>query len=150
MEKLLTFDEVQILDNIIYRLYNNGGLKINQLPRIDKTNKENYDTYEYYFKRLRNDELIETSNTVFSQPFDIYPIETALSKFYENGGYKQIYEDQQKEIEHHKELKELTLKKLQWDSKLSKWQANTFWYVFLFGLIGGICGIISLIISFYK
>lgn len=41
-------------------------------------------------------------------------------------------------------LKQIEEQKLINDSKISKWQAKTFWWVFVFGLIGGICGIISL------
>jgi|SRR5665647_13360 len=47
-------------------------------------------------------------------------------------------------------LNALKNEKLIYDSRISKWQAKTFWLIFFFGLIGGICGIISLAIQIIK
>lgn len=47
-------------------------------------------------------------------------------------------------------LNALKNEKLIYDSKISKWQTKTFWWIFFFGLIGGICGIISLVIQIMK
>jgi hypothetical protein len=51
------------------------------------------------------------------------------------------------ELAENEKLKQIEKQKLIYDSKISKWQAKTFWWVFFIGLVGGICGIISLIMQ---
>lgn len=50
-------------------------------------------------------------------------------------------------IAEQKQIKQIEKQKLIHDSKISKWQAKTFWWLFFIGLIGGICGIISLVMQ---
>jgi len=53
----------------------------------------------------------------------------------------------EKYLENCAAVKQIEKQKLIYDSKISKWQAKTFWWVFFIGLVGGICGIISLIMK---
>ena len=46
-----------------------------------------------------------------------------------------------------KEKEKLEIGKLKNDYTLSKWQLKTFWWVFSFGIIGGVYAIISIIIA---
>ncbi len=45
------------------------------------------------------------------------------------------------------EVENVKIEKLKYDAKLSKWQVKTFWPVFIFGMIGGVFGIISFVIQ---
>jgi hypothetical protein len=56
-------------------------------------------------------------------------------------------EDNNKKNAEQERFRYLEKQKLIHDSKISKWQAKTFWWVFFIGLIGGICGIISLVMQ---
>lgn len=154
MEYQLTPEIVEILDYIIQKSLANKCVYADELKPIGNTQLSlmkaslNAD-YKPYIEILENYNLIEISRTL-SEGYQIKPKLPITQQFVNKGGFKQLYEEQQKENEHQKELKDLTLKKLHWDSKLSKWQANTFWWVFFLGLIGGISGIISLAMQLLK
>jgi hypothetical protein len=60
------------------------------------------------------------------------------------GSIERYFEESEIQNKKQEILKQIERQKLIDDAKLSKWQARTFWWVFLFGLIGGLCGIISL------
>jgi len=66
-----------------------------------------------------------------------------------------VYGGIDKYLEHEQEIRAENIRldkarrvKIYNDAKLSKWQAKTFWFVFIFGLIGGFYTIYSIIHSF--
>ncbi len=63
------------------------------------------------------------------------------------GSIEKYLENCAAESAENEKLKQIEKQKLIHDSKISKWQAQTFWWVFFIGLVGGICGIISLIMQ---
>jgi len=62
-----------------------------------------------------------------------------------HGGIKEYLNQERKEKENKFRLEKIKNDKLIYDAKLSKWKYHTFWYVFLFGLIGGIYAVYSII-----
>jgi len=60
------------------------------------------------------------------------------------GSLELFFESRENEKATKVEIENVKFNKLKNDAKLSNWQVKTFWPVFIFGLIGGICGIISL------
>lgn len=65
-----------------------------------------------------------------------------------------VYGGIDKYLEHEQEVRAENIRldkarheKIYNDAKLSKWQAKTFWFVFIFGLIGGVYTIYSIIHS---
>jgi len=63
------------------------------------------------------------------------------------GGIEKFITHETEENEEKKRILKITNEKLENDAKLSKWQVKTFWWVFGFGLFGGIYAIISIILS---
>ena len=57
--------------------------------------------------------------------------------------FKKIYDDSIIENRHTQILREKELN----DAKLSKWQVKYFWYIFAFGLVGGIYSTVEIIKS---
>jgi hypothetical protein len=102
--------------------------------------------YKYYIDLLSHFNIVDIKETIGSG-FVIDSIPIVTKRFYEGGGFISMYNKHQYELNLSNEYEEIRLRKLKWDSKLSKWQAKTFWYVFFLGVIGGICGIISLSIQ---
>lgn len=70
-----------------------------------------------------------------------------ITDFLENGGYERLEKQNEIRDQTNKKKEELELKKLNWDSKLAKWQVKTFWLFFILAIIGGVCGIISLVLQ---
>ena len=65
--------------------------------------------------------------------------------FKEKGGFAKIYQDELTHFVKEEEKEYLSMKKLKWDIKLSKWQVKTFWPVFVSGLIGFIFGVFNFV-----
>lgn len=64
-----------------------------------------------------------------------------------NGGWL-VHLNQSKIKEQERlDFEKIELEKLKYDAKLAKWQIRVFWPVFIFGLIGGVSGIISLLLQ---
>ena len=64
------------------------------------------------------------------------------------GGIDKYLSHEKAENEENIRLDKAKHEKIYNDAKLSKWQIKTFWYVFIFGLIGGFYSIYSIINSF--
>ena len=64
------------------------------------------------------------------------------------GGIDKYLAHEKEEIAEKKRLEKLKNEKLHFDTKLSKWQVKTFWFVFIFGLVGGFYSVYSIIDSF--
>jgi hypothetical protein len=65
-------------------------------------------------------------------------------EIHNNGGWLKYIELIDKENSRFSELAKIEEDKLRWDAKLSKLKAKTFWPVFIFGILGGLSGAISL------
>jgi hypothetical protein len=150
MEHQLTSEIVKVLDYIIDKTISNGSIFSDELKSItpyfgDIREIKNSD-YKPYFEILGSYNIVEITTTL-GNGYKASPKLTITRQFQQNGGFKQLYEDQQKEIKHQIELKDITFKKLKSDTKLVELQLKSFWWLFAVAVVGGICGIISLIIS---
>lgn len=65
------------------------------------------------------------------------------SNFVSQGGFKNAYNEMTAEKEHSLVIRAKELN----DAKLSKWQVKYFWYIFVFGLLGGIYSTVEIIKS---
>jgi len=63
------------------------------------------------------------------------------------GGFERVDRDEKAKLKKQADIAELELEKLRYDTKLSKWQVKTFWYIFFGGFIGGLMGATSLILE---
>jgi hypothetical protein len=64
-----------------------------------------------------------------------------------DGGWLKYIELIDSENSRISELAQIEEDKLRWDAKLSKLKAKTFWPVFIFGVLGGLSGVISLYLN---
>jgi predicted transcriptional regulator len=67
--------------------------------------------------------------------------------FKDYGGIEKYNEHQKEKKEENLRLENIKNRKLESDAKLSEWQVKTFWWVFSFGIIGGIYAVISIVIA---
>ena len=66
-------------------------------------------------------------------------------RFISEGGFKKLFQNELNNSEQEKLRGNLSMSKLKWDSKLSKWKVKTFWPVFLFGLTAFVLGIVNFV-----
>jgi len=98
------------------------------------------------FKRLLNIiKHVNCAKVIESDFSDTVDINENTNDFKNNGGFKTYFQEELNRFEKKEEIDTLALKKLRWDSKLSKWQVKTFWPVFGFGLIGFIFGVFNFV-----
>ena len=137
-----------IIDNI---LESNSQIYDGILKKIDK------------FKDCKPSELRLESDRIVSilEFYNCAKIKRSISgnsieknahtkKFKEHGGFAKIYQDELNRLEKEEERENLSMIKLKWDTKLSKWQVKTFWPVFVFGLIGFIFGVFNFVDNLNK
>jgi hypothetical protein len=103
--------------------------------------------YSYYFNILKEKNVVKVENGFNSQT-EISQIDFKTKEFLMQGGFKAIVEENNRIANRNNESDKLSFEKLQLDSKLSKWQVKTFWWIFSFGIIGGVYAIISIVIAF--
>ncbi|MFA4853115.1 MAG: hypothetical protein WC599_11405 [Bacteroidales bacterium] len=65
----------------------------------------------------------------------------------DSGGWILNLKKKEELVKNENELKSLENQKLKSETKILRWKEKTFWYLFFLALIGGICGIISLILQ---
>jgi hypothetical protein len=125
--------------NLYYSFWPQGGNYYDATHGLNIEYLEN----EAIKKFLLEEEILSQWNT------DQYVItkkgQDIIQKF--NGKIEEYLRDKDKIQEEYLKLEQARNVKLYYDLKHSKWQARTFWWVFIFGLIGGICGIISLVMQ---
>jgi len=135
-----------IIDKILDINYSIGNPELFRAKLIISTNfKEN----EFEFKRLLNfikyfDVAKITENNTIG---DKVEINRNTLNFKKQGGFATLYEKQQSKINNDNRLTGIKEKKLEDDAKLSNLQVKTFWWIFSFGIIGGVYAIISIVVS---
>jgi len=138
----LTKKDVEILDLILKTAVTKGKVFPDDLPPLRdykilvNASEFKRTDYAYYFDILNKYEIVKIYTDLNS--FRIEPIPIKADNFYNQGGFKAIFDERQRVINRNKELDELSFKKLKWDSKLSKWQVKTFWWIFAFACFGGL------------
>ena len=94
-------------------------------------------------------EILKTYNILDFKDFEklnkIYQIPKRTEKFYNEGGFKTIYDKQQKEIERNKKSEKLSLEKLEWDTQLSKFQVQTKWWPLGISILSLVISVIALL-----
>ncbi len=129
------------IDLILKELSAKGDTEVfdNIYDSVKLTNKSQGDKRR--LKSMMQDEgLIECTGTD-----DMVFIITSFGlEVSQNGGWLKYQELVETENSRISELAEIEEDKLRWDAKLSKLKAKTFWPVFIFGVLGGLSGAISL------
>lgn len=151
----LTEKDIEILDQILKITLEKGHVFPENLPPLnnsflsnDKDVKSN--EYKYYLDILNEYEVVEIE-PVLGSGFHISPISIKTYNFYtKQGGFKTIYQNQLLEIQRKQEMERFIFLKQKWESKLLKWQAKTFWWIFIFACIGGLYGIYDLTTDAFK
>ena len=134
--------DVEILDSIIKIALTKRAVFPEDLEPLSnsylsRANEIKANDYSYYLDILKEYNVVKI-NSVIGNRFRIEPIHIKTQNFSDQGGFKAEYDNKHRELKRSEELDELSLKKLRWDSKISKWQAKTFWYIFGFACIGGL------------
>jgi hypothetical protein len=150
----MTEKDVEILDYIVAESLKFVCLHARDLKPLDngflsdiEESKES--AYTYYFDILKEKNVVRVEKE-YNGKTGIYPIDIKTKEFIRQGGFKAILDKQNTEKHRNIEIDELTLRKLRWDTKLSKWKVKTFWPVFIFGLVGFIFGVFNFIDNRYK
>jgi hypothetical protein len=139
-------NEIEKLDLIIERLVSTR----NRLGHPDLIKdlglKISEEEARYLCNVLISDRVVDSINTSISELVIIkYTHSTQL--FYEQGGYAKRNEIKKQIQDENLRNKRIQDEKLRSEAKLAKWQVKTFWWIFLLALIGGICGIVSLVMQ---
>ncbi len=145
----MTEKDAEILDYIIIESFKTVCLHARDLKPLDNgilsdIEEAKESAYSYYFDILKEKNVVRVEKE-FNGKTGIYLIDIKTKEFIRQGGFKAIFDKQNLEKQRNKEIDELTLRKLRWDTKLSKWKVKTFWPVFVFGLIGFIFGVYNFI-----
>ena len=151
MEKIkLHEDDIEILDNIIRKCIENNIVRTIDLPPPDndfwssmKTEKESY--YRRFFEIIQGLDLAEAVTNTLDSAY-LKPKIPDTERFYNEGGFKKLYEDQQKAIETEKIIQE----KERNEAVLLKWHKKTYWWTFGIAMAGFIIATIALILTIVK
>ena len=145
--------DIEKLDFIIDKLVETGQpVCCQHLINAGLIDKQNNNKSELEFQRLIT--FIEHYNvakvTHSNISWDTVAANKNTHKFKEDGGFKNIIQEELNKRKKEEEIETLSVKKLKSDTKLSKWQVKTFWFVFIFGLFGFIFGIYNFIENLNK
>lgn len=144
--------EIELLDFILDRIIE-SDYEINEqiLKKIDRFKDLKDSGIRIEFERIMSIlELYDCAKTNRYNYGNAVEKNGHTKKFKEHGGFAKIYQDELTRLEKEEERENLSLKKLKWDTKLSKWQVKTFWTVFIFGLIGFIFGVFNFVDNLNK
>lgn len=148
--KLLNEKDVKILDLILKTSLEKEIVFPKDMPPLDdgpiSDIREFYiNDYLYYLDIIKPFEILDI--TFFDRvSFKIETINIISQQFYDNGGFKAIYDEQQGVINRAKDRQKKEDQKLEWDLQVSKFQAKTKWWP----LIISVMSIIIAIWSFFK
>lgn len=93
------------------------------------------------------DSLID-DDLITKEARTLYRITSKAREIIEEHGSLELFNEYVKNERTAKaEVEDIKIEKLRYDAKLSKWQVKTFWPVFIFGIIGGVFGIISFVMQ---
>lgn len=142
-----SIDEELIIDEIIIALDKKERDNLLQFCS-DKFGIENYSQFNGIITRLLDKGLISpVDNSLLNKNF--HKLTSQGRKVIELGGWIKFIEQAKiKESEETFKIQKET-EKLNYETKLAKWQVKTFWPLFLLALLGGICGIVSLILQLF-
>jgi hypothetical protein len=134
-----------IIEEIMTTLSNKDKEKLLQFCS-DKFGMGNYSQYKQIITQLLDMNIITlASDSAFDR--DYYKL-TSLGRDVINiGGWEKYLEQEKITEKENVQDKQKENEKLTYDLRLAKWQVKTFWPLFIIALIGGICGIISLILQ---
>jgi len=138
-------DQELIINEIIDALRKKDKDNLLQLCS-DKFGIENYSQFSGSITKLLDKGIISpVDDSLLNR--DYHKLTTQGRRVIDLGGWKKFLEQEKiKESEEAFKIQKET-EKLNYETKLSKWQVKTFWPLFIIALIGGICGIVSLILQ---
>lgn len=146
MNQLLHIDDIEILDKIISECLKNGIVRAENLKPLKEGFLEDVkeikeSRYLRYFSIIQQFDIAEVTLNLDSAY--VRPKEVETARFFRDGGFKNLYEKQQKEIEikNRQEEKELN------EAVLSKWHKKTYWWTFGIAIAGFILAVLALFIS---
>jgi len=117
---------------------------LSKILKIQVTEKE----ARYLFNKLLADQVVRKINTGSTDEVISIDYSHQTQKFRDSGGYQQLLEEAEINHQEKSRIENIKNKKLSSETKLISWQVKTFWWIFIIGFIGGLCGIVSLIIQF--
>jgi hypothetical protein len=140
-------NEIEKLDLIVNHLCSTR----NHISHWDVINTLNLrisdDEARYLFIELISDGVVERFGNQDSDEIVQIKYSHLTQKFYDQGGYKELDKLSLASEKEQYEQENIEKGKLINEAKLAKWQRKTFWWLFFLGVIGGICGIVSLIMQ---
>jgi hypothetical protein len=143
-------DDIEILDNIILTCLQKGYAGMENLPVRETNGIGDVDFIKFgSYKRLFD--IIEESkqakfNTNTFQTGRIEPIETITKRFYNSGGFKNLFAEQQEKIRVENILKESELD----GAKVMKWTRKTYKLSVGIVILSFVISIIALIVAILK
>lgn len=150
----ITEKDVEILDPMLEILIKEERIHSKRLKLLEplqerksRFSQTKADQYSRYLEIL-SVERIATS-VIASGEFVITAIFSKAQEFYDKGGFRTEYEKQQIAEKRKLEISDLELDKLRSETKLSKWQVKTFWYLFFIAIAGSILGTISFLMQIF-
>jgi len=151
VNKLLLEKDVPILDSILETAIRKGKVFPDDLSPIGSSSLSEiasvkFEKYKYYFEIIECFDVLKITNFSEGYSFRIELIEVKTKIFYANGGFKAIFDGQQRRIKRDSEREKKEEEKLEWDLQISKFQAKTKWWPLIISVIS----IIIAIWSFFK
>ena len=130
---------------IINDLKNKGRENLLQFCS-DKFGIENYSRFSGIITKLLDKGIIsQVDDSLLNK--NLHKLTPLGRKVIDLGGWNKFLEQEEtKESEETIKIQKET-EKLNYETRLAKWQLKTFWPIFIIALIGGICGIVSLILQ---
>lgn len=136
-------EDVEILDFILEIIsHENRFVSTNDLSKFGTGNPPEFSKSEFEKMMFILNEF-EVCKCVFSADANVVYANTKTSYFVKQGGFKKVYDESIIEKRHSQIIRKKELD----DAKLSKWQVKYFWYIFSFGLLGGIYSAVEIIKS---
>ena len=136
-------EDVEVLDFILEKIsHENSFVTCDDLSKFGTGNPPEFSESDFEKMMFILNEF-KVCKCVFSDDASIIYSNPKTSYFLRQGGFKKIYDDSIIENRHTQILREKELN----DAKLSKWQVKYFWYIFAFGLVGGIYSTVEIIKS---
>lgn len=134
-----------IIDAIITKLSSKDRENLSQLY-LDKFSSNDHTEYNKIVTLLADKNIISpASDSMFDK--DYYKLTSHGREIKEIGGWAKYLEQENIKEKEVALIQQTENKKLNYETKLAKWQVKTFWPLFIVAVFGGICGIISLIIQ---
>jgi len=141
----LRIDDIDILDMIIKKVLEHKTVTLTHLPAVPIDEKQIFSVgiserkpdidkfafYKRYIEIIEVSGLAQVNITRYNHVvIKITPVVT--QRFYDNGGFKNLYEKQQEELRRTEILKRKEID----DAKISKWTKRTYWFTFAIAILG--------------